>query len=890
MKFKLYISILLLFGFGFSNLINASENVYTVLDNNSYVFEYTAAYSEKSEVNNFFIKEIAKYNLSSLYNTKFTYHYSISKTIVKKSPYTYEVEVLLEGEKCTGNVFYKNFDISDILMPEFADLTLIVENNGNYIQSREFVEIHSQDKQSFKLSFEFDTPEGKKDFDLKVSEIGFYSDELDKDIFYDRITQIDDYYAGIAAIENSISRFEKVNFSPTSIPRSYLQLNEFERIYELISNSDFIDKLHIDSDKQKEFFEKINEFDSKYQFYLSQYSNRLKTLDYLFMSDDFTSLAENYVDEVNHFCLLSNEATHSQQGYFYKLGMMEYSDLDKEEFEDGFIDVLTRTKYNKDIETVLSLFYNKILEVYIQNSDELIASNEYNLARGLLINAQNFSQTFINKEPPLELSIQLSKANYGIYNSYLHLIDRAIEIGNYELADNYIQKAQVFQEENSSSIISNQSIRNVSVELVKLYISKGYKQIKNEEFFEANYCFEQAQSKCLKIEIYNHDYVIKHGLIESRNGLYNLYVYEAQRALLNNDYDMARKYLDDAQDLVKSYPSQIVELKEFYELKSKLMQQAYNNHIYSGEKYYANGDFIQAYIQLLAAVQMENSPDIETNETVAGLFRTVAAEYLIEQCRLGDVKVKKNQLDEAKTIYDNCITLQIKYGLYDNMELMEGMTLLNSDIFNEYCNNIKIDFNNQLSEIENLVSSGAYIPAQIVLKEAEELSQANSSCVSSQATLKGYMEFVPYAAEYQKLANEAQKALENNDSPQLLELFQEMEVLSSEHEYIRKWIEAKPLFYLFAVKKNLAFLETSIDSYDNEQEYEIAMRMVDVLESGAATVRESKSIQVQLGQKLALADKNDNSNNDPSQKVEKYTNGNSYYKYFKKAYLESWNN
>ncbi len=890
LNIRQYILFLFILAFGFSGFCDSDESVFDVSNNKSYVFEYSAAYSEKSVINNFFIKEIAKYNLSSLYNTKFTYHYSISKKIKKLSTYTYEVEVLVKGEKCTGNTFYKGFNISDILMPEFADFRIIVEDNGNYIQSREVFELNQQENHYFKTTFEFDTGDEKKNFDLIVADIEFYSEDSDRQIFYDRINQIDNYYAAIAAIDNSLQRFEKVNFSPSMMIKSYMQLREFERVYNLISHSSFTNELDIADEKQTDYINRINEFDNKLQLFTSQYNNRLTTLDYLYISDDLSGLAETYVNEVNYFCFLSDETTHAYQAYFYNLGMVDYSNLNKDNFEKGFNDILSRTKYKKNADEVVQLFYKEILNVYISKSDELIINNEYNLARGLLLNAQKFSLSFIDEDPPLKLSIQLSKANYGIYNSYLHLIDRAIEIGNYELADNYIDKASTFQQQNSASIISTQSIRNVSVELIKLYLNKGFKLIKNEEYFEANYCFEQAQLKCRIIEIYNHDYVIKHGLLESRNGLYNQYVFQAQRALLNNDYEMAKKHLGNAQELVKSYPSQIVELKEFYEIKSKLLQQAYNEHVFDGKSYFAKGNVTQSYIELLAAVQLQNSPEIIKDETLMKAFNEATAKYLIAQCQLGGIKVKKKELDQARVIYDNCSMIQSEYNLYNEQDLIAGMSILNNDIIDQQCNIVKDEYKQKIFEIDNLVKQGEYLQAQTALYKVEKLMQFNYSCGVDRNVLAGLNEYVPYAAEYQQLSIEAQQALENNNNEKLMDVFKEMEVLSSEHEYIRKWIESKPLFYLFGVKRNLAYLESSINTYNSDEEMQVAMRMMDVLASGAATGRESKPIQVQMAEKLALADQSNNATMDPSQSVEKYTDGNSYYRYFKKAYLTAWNN
>ena len=59
----------------------ASNVISDVSESESYVFEYTPINTEKTEVNNFFIKELAKYNLTSLYNTRFTYHYSMNRIV-----------------------------------------------------------------------------------------------------------------------------------------------------------------------------------------------------------------------------------------------------------------------------------------------------------------------------------------------------------------------------------------------------------------------------------------------------------------------------------------------------------------------------------------------------------------------------------------------------------------------------------------------------------------------------------------------------------------------------------------------------------------------------------------------------------------------------------------
>jgi hypothetical protein len=144
------------------------------------------------------------------------------------------------------------------------------------------------------------------------------------------------------------------------------------------------------------------------------------------------------------------------------------------------------------------------------------------------------------------------------------------------------------------------------------------------------------------------------------------------------------------------------------------------------------------------------------------------------------------------------------------------------------------------------------------------------------------------AAQYQELASDAQKALESNDHARFSEIYKRMEQLSQGYEVIRKRIEPLPLFYLFSIKKNLAYLESSLSDYRSQEEFETALRILQVMEAGDVPGKDAKGIQQKLAVKMAAADKATAYNSDPRENVNRYTNGNSWYKHFKKAYIKSW--
>ncbi len=143
------------------------------------------------------------------------------------------------------------------------------------------------------------------------------------------------------------------------------------------------------------------------------------------------------------------------------------------------------------------------------------------------------------------------------------------------------------------------------------------------------------------------------------------------------------------------------------------------------------------------------------------------------------------------------------------------------------------------------------------------------------------------AADYQNLARTAQEALNSNDHEKFIDTHQKMEELSSKYEVIRQRIEPLPLHYLFSVKKNLAMLETSIDYFKSEDEFDIAFKLIDVLQANNFSDKDTKSIQQKLANNMALADRLNPQVEDPKIKAEKYTEGKTYYKHFRKAYIKA---
>ena len=582
----------------------AEDKVYKHNENYAFVFEYTPNHHNEYSVNDFFIREIARYNLSGLYNTSFTFHYSIHKSIQKISPNTFRVFAELVGKKRTGDIHYKDFDISDILMPEKADFNVIIIDNGNYFYSREFKEIEFDKDKTFSTEFSFETIDENINYTLVLENINFYSDNNDRETFFKRINTIDNYYASIDAIDYAIDKFTEIELTPNSIIETYLKLKELERIYNKISQAGFAIELNLGNNDIAGYYEKLAKFKKEIIRYNSYYNILLSSIDFLKLDNNLEKCAENYVNEVASYYLLSQEVAHSHSYYFYSLSKVDYTHSIINKYFSGLEEIIVKSGYCYDTRKILTGIINEVFIAYLNKASDFIDNEQYYMAKGLLLNAQSFFDATDNGSNPVELNILISKANYGIYDSYLHLIDRAIDVGNYKLAENYINKAQTFQQENSISIISNKHIERISGKLAQLYISKGYRLLAEEEFKDAIYCFNEAHTICHDINQYNYDYEIKHGLIHARNGLYNNLIAKAGVYLESEDISYAKICMDNVNALLSKYPSKIIISRKAEKISSMINYHTYQDLNAEGRILLESGNYSLAYHNFFKAIEI----------------------------------------------------------------------------------------------------------------------------------------------------------------------------------------------------------------------------------------------------------------------------------------------
>ena len=688
-------------------------------------------------------------------------------------------------------------------------------------------------------------------------------------------------------MENTLVEFNEIQLSKGYIVETLLKLMELERIYNNVISSDFLMVLRLGNNDNAGLIEKLNKFDYDLVRYKSYYSALLNSTDYIKLNENLTKCAKNYVNEIAEYFVLSQEVTHSFSSFYYQMGTLDYNLSSIVHYQNSIDQILLNTGYCNDTNEIFRELKRKIFEAYLQKATDFINNENYNLAKGILNNARSFYNTAVNTYIPMDFNVLVSQANYGIYHSYLNVIDRAIEVGNYQLAEDYINKAGSFQKENSTSIISDKYISRISEKLAYLYIIKGDQMNEGGEYSDALYCYGQAQQICDNIKRFNFDYEIKHGKMQAHNGVYNQLVAIAGNNLNKGYVIEAHENMLEASMLINKYGLQILISPDAREIEKNLKYFHYKNLISSGKTQLDSGNYNLAFDHFLQAFDLEDKFVLTYDENLPKLFQQAAAPVLVDKCKIGEVKVLKNDLVQARDIYNDCFNLQDEYGLNFEPTVQESLALLNNSIFYKHCENSNLEFNAIINRANNLINAGDFITAMEIYNKTEEVIYKNYYCEFDKELVSHLKGKYKPAAEYQQLAQAAHEALLNDDHRTFIDTYQKLEDLSNNYEVIRKHIEPMPLHYLFSVKKNLALLENSLNYYKGEEEFETAFKLLTVLEANNFSNKDTKTIQQKLATKMALADKENGQTVDPEVLVEQYTDGNTWYKHFKKAYIKN---
>jgi hypothetical protein len=463
--------------------------------NAAYAFRFSTA--STPALNNYFVKEIARYNYLNLYKTQYTLYYELEVKLNENPDGNYQAQSALKRQKMEGDIFYEQFDLSEALMPSGCNYDL-VDGNGEPLATISF------DNRTASEPFNIKRANNSAVSDFRITNICFSYDDADRQYFEQYMEEVHRYLAFYELLDFNLEK--AIRLQPDDA--DHLP-EDFFRAYDIFKFQVALQQYH----PQIQVPEVYNDHFINNQISLNAQARRLSTLLQLTSNQIPAPFSRQKLEAA------SQTAIGLQQEYLQKLKKTHYL------FEPQYLAAANFLATEADLENMNALLgqlllshfpkeeqlaindtiYKTLYQAYISAAESMMKNESYNEALLMLGNAQMICNAYPRDDCELYLFHQLSKARYGIYDSYLKIAATARKANNPQMALKYLILARDFQKNSSSLILSAGAVDRALDELAWHALQLAgdrQQQQKNQQALDDYLCAQQIYLM-LDIDKYN---------------------------------------------------------------------------------------------------------------------------------------------------------------------------------------------------------------------------------------------------------------------------------------------------------------------------------------------------------------------------------------------------
>lgn len=470
-----------------------------------YSFKYNA--TSNVPLNNYFVKEIARFNYLNLYKTNYQLEYQCQVYLQKTGESQVSVNCQINPLQMKGDIFYEQFNLSDVMIPSVCDFVIgVYDNRHHKTATIEVTDCWLSQSPEKTFSVSGFIPDDNPGFEL--TEVGFRYLPDNKTTFEQRISAINNYLACVEVAKYAITK--PLDINPDTRENT---LNAFLKIYDLQRLMEFLNQQNHNT-----IFTIPPQYSQLYSSNLTYLDSQLRRLNTVFLQNmDTLSVSLNSEDYLE----ASTQIIAIQKGYLEALTRTNYL------YEPVFTQMAhyfpSRTGWNLLITTMKDIFSNEattskrfhaeefgslLIDSYIRETDSLIHHQNFTDAVLMLESAEIVCDAISDNDCGLSVFNRLSISKYGIYDSYIAVARSAITAGNLHLAYKYLMMARNYQQSNSHLIITSGQVNSDLEQLAWLFLQASRGKDYNHLTQENLECLEKAHEIYQLINVHDFDHFI----------------------------------------------------------------------------------------------------------------------------------------------------------------------------------------------------------------------------------------------------------------------------------------------------------------------------------------------------------------------------------------------
>jgi hypothetical protein len=871
-----------------AQLVASNPDGFTVYGKTGYSFRHDPADGRSLE--NFFIKEIAKYNYLELYKTHYNLSYEHVVGFHEMPGRNYEITSSMTLKSMDGDIFYEGFDISGVLMPSTYSFDISV-----YDQDLRLINVLPFNNLAIKGSaneviYSMEVPV-QSGLIYKVNNTVFKYLEKDKAEFTQRIGQVNDFLGFLDLSGKMLKKADLINpDEDEKVLSSFLKLYDLERFSKIIA------KQHFDPDLQIPVKES-----TLYSENLSIHSVNLRRLKTIYEQNVDTLHQEIGEAEV---AAAAGEIVNLQLGYLKSLSLSSYmfqpvyeqmAEMFKDDHSWRFLldEMMAFFSSRKNIVFQPGFeryFGQRLYQTALNATDSLLMQQNYNEAVFMLETAGAICSYQPEADCDLDVFHRLSKAKYGIYTSFIKIADQSLQKKNLELAKNYLELARDFQSTNRSMIISDELTNEYFVKLAYEFLQRGRQDSKDGFYIEA--LNDLSRAKGIYQQLHRNDFLVQ--CENEMNSAFEMKLLElvkkSEKGLEEGNLDQAEHFLAQIQSLASQYPGVKSDKRAFENLTASIREARFKNQLISLKMALKEESFDQAAVRL-KTLKGSFPEDLKKSEhEISGYFQEYFKPAMLQKINATETFLVVGQRNEAEQMFSGIVKLRNNFPDFHDQEIDEAFAELIKSFESEECSLLKSNVADQTDHAIRLIEAKKYSEAQQTIHQALLDAHSLKDCKISDSILVNLQtEFGDVFAYYQ-LLNQADEKFSKSDFLASIEIHLKAENFFYRNNISRFDETYQPIEGFIMAKSSPGLNSTAIGYYSRKQDYRKMISLFHVYLQNGYDIAKYEAYLADAGTFMANYDKERFPQNDPVFMLEKLTLGKPDFQPFKSAYLKTWKN
>ncbi|MEN9444368.1 MAG: hypothetical protein RIS47_1258 [Bacteroidota bacterium] len=814
--------------------VGAQDTIFVTKDNRQTIALRTVPGQEITSLSQI-LDFLAKQNTRSRKGISFSYE--VQNTILRDEKNLY-ISAQLLNPVFNGNVIYRGFDVSSVLIP--SKVSGIVDFKYNSQPIKQFIFSKNAIDPELLLLFEIEQTDSldKGKYEISTKALTFHYDEANQANFDTYTYDVDGYYADYDTLTTKITELQRMDFSPEHLTQDSVFLPKANLL--LSQNQDYLNGL---ADRNYDYL------------VVAKDQNVLPIADKIaqlqLINNKFSSLVENQIQQTYGGLILNIESLLQRSDLetaqtlitneLFPLGLFAAGHYYLSEifFRQQSIE-LSRKRL-----LIVAKKYNPSADIKLK-SEGLAIRIEKALLDSAQLNTQtnNYDQSIAFVQKAIELSEAFPRPMKNIaQQGTLPILVEKTHLQYFEYAKTLYQNNQ---EKKALEWFSNSlriaSAFNLPIDTLKL----------NQQILQTKLDYQQKIASTIDVQVNN----------------YELAQAEASISL-------EQQFRTDNQ--LQNSKAVSLAIQNWAEKKRIFLLKEISNN-YNNKEYTATIDNIFEIKNLASKYKFDLENEIDSFLIVSAQQETdsLVASVKRNDAGLFDIDDQISRLEDIE-----------KSTTANHQQTLQNLAQKLKELSLEVCKNIGTDFNNLLNTALTEVSTNAYFEADGHLQQAIAAAQSGNCGIETTSADELRQTIKPCVSFYITLQSIQQSILEGNYDG-ALEQYEQLDEFFQSNALQTRGLTLDPMLDFIVKSDNLDFINSAIAPYLAQSNYDTAFYLLNHLYHKKTDSKVTRNAQITLGTAISNRDYKENSGRSVKEVLGQYTNGDKWFSVFNDAFLTKW--